>query len=850
MSTSKKISFLLTCLCLVGQANVSALIKSGDETNGPCKNVLVVFARGSGQNSNTRMRDLSNPKYDDIYSEASVNDTEKQTAEFFRDFSDHIGNNSSVEYVSLHNFNGRYNDYGYAAVQAQNAEFDLNHKPQHRKDVTNRYYESVRDGAEELAWFLEDQMTSCPLQQVVVGGYSQGAETVADGINILQAEFRARIAYLSLYGDPKFNPYESIVPPITGWWARGNATATHGILNARKNYIPDGIVSAGSWCQRGDNVCDAGLLNASTITNYLSDKYITHQEDQHSNIYQDKWIPKSMSEIVRAVHDRLPNTDVNTNVYVNKNDKLWNLDLAVVIDNENSMSSSLKTIKGNVGGLTGELLGDYWNSRVGVVTYNGTPTPEEPNHTYSSVVTPFTNDQTTVSHGLQSIATQAPYYGFTSDGSYYQLPEQSAQYDGIMTAINGLQWQQGAQKKIIVITNNPAASRDPSPHHWTSDQVSQAARNLDPALLNLANTSCNETWNCDQSVNDSFQSLANNSGGQINNVNLFFGTVDDLSTMLEQMEMQSVASFSGDQTGYVNYPLSFTADESYDPNSAITEYDWDCNSDGRWDDVTSDPHGSCTYSQPYDGLVTMRTWSSDDSQGAYAILPIHVTYGTPPHLDIPEVPNVTLSYQTSSVQIAWSNKYSPDTFIKISDADDNLLGYAPTSASNVDLGGIGSEVPEIHVSACADITNCSEPVKLSLDHFALEKLIDSTNDTQTFVINEAATPPSNNRATTSAATVTDAVVSSPNEQPTTTSIKSDAILGYAVTSSPNNISAINTTKLATISKPVHQIKTKTKWWLILPAALAAIVIVYIIRKLLAKRATSEAHPPQPQDHAE
>lgn len=739
----QKASKLLALLTFIGllvlSPIVSAAFQVDPEPEDPnCKDVLVVFARGSGQNGDGNTNDNIYTHADNatqtMYHAAGLDGTEKQTATFVDNFSQSIGTVASVQYMSLHDFPGKYNNYGYAAVGAENAFFDK-HKPNHRKDVSNRYYESVKDGAEELAWYLEDQMTSCPLQHVVLGGYSQGAEVVADGVNIMQPAFRNRIAYMAMYGDPKFNPAQSIVPPKSGWWKRGNTDVfTHGILNQRRNYIPDDVLFASSWCQAGDLICDAGQLNSNEVGNYLYGK--VSQSNAHSNAYQDKWIQKSMSEIVHAVRNVVPNANygVGTGVFINKNDKLWDLDLAVVIDKSSSMQDALQTIKGNVGGLTGELLSSYWNSRVGIVTYDGTPPGyQDPTHQYSSVVTPFTDNHTEVTSGLQSITADSPYYGLMPDGhSLYMLSEQSAQYSGIMTAIHDLQWEHGAQKKIIVITDNTAQAPDPSPDHWTADQVKQAAFNLDPAVLNLANVSCDDTWDCDYSVNNDFQQLADSSGGQVSSVNLSFGTIDDLSALLDQMAMQPVASFTGDQNGYVNYPLSFNADESYDPNSAITEYAWDCTSDGIWDDVTG-PNDTCTYDQPGDYLVTMRVWSSDDEQGSLATLPVHVVAGSPPATPAaPEKPDVSLNYGDGGMQLTWSNTYGSDAYIKIDDDQDNLLGYAPASAQGIALSGIGSDVPELHISACTNAGGCSDPSVVSLDHNKLDAMV-VPDDVDTFM---------------------------------------------------------------------------------------------------------------------
>ncbi|HEY5137770.1 MAG TPA: cutinase family protein, partial [Methylococcales bacterium] len=420
-SVLAKISLVATLFIFLATPLVKAaytVIDPVEDSN--CARVLVVFARGSGQNGDfdsqgnsiyqTNDSDIKN-----IYTKAGLVGTEKQTAKFFEEFHKRVP--TGVQYVSLHDFVGKYNGRGYAATDA---EIGFEAKPFYRKDVSSRYYESVKDGAEELAWYLEDQLTSCPLQRVVVGGYSQGAEVIADGINIVQPDFRSRITYMAMYGDPKFNPMQSLLPPKRGSWFRGNTFGyTHGILDKRVNYIPEGIGSAGSWCNIGDIVCDAGALDSSEISNYLLGKL--GRTEAHSEAYDQYWIAQSMPEIVKVVRDTVQNVNTNSSVYINKGDKLWNLDLAVVVDTSASMSESLRPIRNNVDTITSDLLASYWNSRVGIVTYDGTPTPD-PSHEYSKIMQPFTNNIIDLGINIGGVQAEQPYYGLLPNGGSYMLP--------------------------------------------------------------------------------------------------------------------------------------------------------------------------------------------------------------------------------------------------------------------------------------------------------------------------------------------------------------------------------------------------------------------------------------------
>lgn len=775
-----RVRFLLTLFVLLqlfAPVSVYAAMIGGNHS---CAQLLVLFARGSGQNGNT-------PYIDNVIGDAAIdtNTEEKETAKFFDSIHTKINPGLRVEYRSLHDFAGRYNNYGYKAVSATTS--NLLSAPQHRKDVASRYYESVKDGAEELAWYLEDELTSCPLQQVVLGGYSQGAEVVGDGLNILQPRFRPRIAYVALYGDPKFNPMQSLVPPKSGWWKRGNtATLTHGVLNARNPYIADGITDEGSWCASGDAICDAGVVADSNSTwTFISTLF---KNPVHSDAYTNIWIPKSAAEIVWALKARLPHIadNVGTDVFINKDDKSWKMDLAVVIDVSHSMSKSLQAIKGNVIGLTTSLVGSYWQSRVAVVAYD-TNFGDTPN-AYARVMTGFTNNASDIRSALQSLAVRGD-------------DDTRAMYSGLMTAMNGLDWRLGAQKKIIVITD--AAANNPSPDGWTQGQVQQRAFALDPVVLNLADVSCDEAWTCNPEVDTSFQPLATDSGGIITSVYPANGT-DDLTTLLADMELQPVAGITGDQSGYVGVPLQLSGDVSYDPDAALATYRWDCNNDGIWDSESSNPNAECSYSIPYRGLVVLQV-VSEDGGSATATTPINIISGQAPNGAVPSAPRAGLTYKNNGVLLAWDNIYSSSTTVRVTDVAGNLIGYAPGDAQGVLLGTLGSAMTGLFVAAGNEWgwSNDTE-LALSNDHLSAIVPDDSSSTFSVIPAAGATTPPTpaiTNSAT--AAVIAPAVLATSEDravtEPSTAPIAPAQVKGMTITQRANTPNSENNNRRSTIA---------------------------------------------------
>ncbi|MCK9641747.1 MAG: cutinase family protein, partial [Prolixibacteraceae bacterium] len=348
-------------LIFVAGLLLSSLKSYGEPST--CSDLLVVFARGSGQNNGKIISD-------GVYANSGLRDDEKQSKVFFDEI-DKRTNNLNTEYVSLHDFGGRYNQYGYAAVGVWDG---FTHKPNHRKDVANRYYESVTDGAEELAWYLEDKLTSCPFQQVILGGYSQGAHVVGDALPKIQPMLRARINYVALYGDPKFNPRTSAIPIRTGSWVRGNAARTQtGALLARKDYLPTGIAVATSWCDINDPVCANYSIGKNSISQNL---YSIFGDKTHQEAYQNKWIPQSANEIVNSLrkNNQILANNIQTTTWVNKNDKLYQADLAIVLDVSGSMINTINNIQKKLDSFTASLFNSYWDTRIALIGFSDNDT--------------------------------------------------------------------------------------------------------------------------------------------------------------------------------------------------------------------------------------------------------------------------------------------------------------------------------------------------------------------------------------------------------------------------------------------------------------------------------------------
>lgn len=646
-------ALIITTLFIYPFATVNAEVS--------CRDLAIVFARGSGQNpSGIALDDLTSKDF---------RDKEAQSYEFFNQISSRLAG-LTVEKVTIHNFEGRYNQYGYKAVSVAEG---MSKFATHRNDASNLYYESVKDGAEELAWYLEDKMTSCPLQQVVLGGYSQGAQVVGDALNLLPAQFRSRIAYTALFGDPKFNSRLPNSPtPKVGYWARGSANGLQtGSLGARVQYVPDGIANVGSWCDKEDPVCSARYALANPVNRFVADYFSNHV---HSTIYQEKWIPQAANEIVNTIKARLPSGATKTQVWLNKNDKSYQMDIALVLDGSGSMVNQLDNIKAKLSAFVNSLYGVNWDTRVAVVAYDDDPAIRAAY--LSKVLNDFTYDKTVTTKSIKDFQLDT-----------YPHDIQEAMYSGIMTAFNDLHWRDGAQKKTIVITDAPAKDPDPGPQHWTKEQVAKRALELDPVSISFVSLPAANQY---QSWLNRVTSYLTTETNGTTKMGTYSYSVSDITALLDSITYQPVAILTGDAEGVVNQPVHLNAGESYDPDGAITSYRWDCANDGVFDAEATAPTFECTYTKAYSGYVVMEAKSSDGGS-AKAILQIAVAgaQDSTPSLAAPQFNVERVNESTAKLNIV--NSYAENDSLLQLDDDNNTLGiYAPTgeiTLLNIDTNG-------------------------------------------------------------------------------------------------------------------------------------------------------------------
>ncbi len=553
-----------------------------------CQQVLVVFARGSGQ---TLDGDKRSKEADIFYDKIRAS----------------IASDISVSRVDLGNLDGdnKVEDKEYPAVPFL-SWFGIDLKDYFDPDedaALEGYNRSRKTGTDELVKFLNDR--NCPDETVVLGGYSQGADAIGAALPKLSDRTTGRIGYIALFGDPKFWP-GSVPSRLFGHkapWARGDFQWYHeeGFLGGRDPYVPEKLAAkTGSWCDKLDGICTGNPLRLPVPIVSTA-----HFEYAQSEVLQ------GANEAVTALQLARPElkgkiSPIPLPISLRPTEKV---DVAFVIDSTGSMEDDIEAAKASIGQVADKVFGIAKSPRVMLIDYKDVGDAYQ-----SRVDVPFTDNRSSFTAAVNELTV--------SGGG--DTPE--SVYSGLMTAY-AQDWRPGALKLTILIGDAPAKNPDPVTG-YTLDKVLTTAKNLDPVVINpilVGN---------DAAARSSFDSLAAGSKGQMFTSATASDLVKAIDSAITGFSMAPVAQAGGPYSAGINEEISFTGAGSYDPDGAITKYGWDFNNDGKIDETSSSPVVTHKYGKSYVGLVALTVTGSD---GRENVATAEVTVDSTHH--VPRVPS-------------------------------------------------------------------------------------------------------------------------------------------------------------------------------------------------------------------
>lgn len=211
------------------------------------------------------------------------------------------------------------------------------------------------------------------------------------------------------------------------------------------------------------------------------------------------------------------------------------------------------------------------------------------------IVSPLTNDAAAFQTAVNQLVA----------GGGGDTPE--AQLSGVMTALDGLDWQVGATKVAIVITD--ALGKDPEPiTGYTRAQAAQRALEIDPVAIYGVNVSTL------QSVTDWMAPMAQATAGQVAVLGQGQTLSDLLGDVINEIALSPVGVLGGPYFAASGNPVFFDADRSFDPDAELVSYKWDFDGNGTTDQTTTDPKVAYTYPGAYTGIAVVRVVSADGGE--------------------------------------------------------------------------------------------------------------------------------------------------------------------------------------------------------------------------------------------
>ncbi len=748
-----------------------------------CKDVNLVFARGSSQNSPASRDPIYNIIGWHVEGGKIIYDRgndftglEKESATYFTG----IGNRVLAEYptlsmqfVSLHDFAGKYNDYGYLAVpafgtadtaflsrNAVDARFGYNSIV--GESTYGDYRQSVQNGAQELAGYLADEMTRCPSQYTVLGGYSQGAQVVGDAMALMhtrgQDTLLSRLGHVDLFGDPKFNGFQldtnrlnifqqhSIYP-----WVRGTASLNEvGALGPRQPYVPDILTAqTSSWCDFNDVVC-GGFAGLSAT-----------DPKAHQHVYSDSggWIEKASNETYIAMKQRLsllaglPDKSANSPLaYWPGIEKPSKLDAMFVMDQTGDENLSLSPDS------------DYLSNNFGYLANHIAPDGTTSDY-YSSIhagVETFTEYQvgdSIISHPTNPVSLTEDVFGANSYfesgwaqahflGNYYGgVDLQDSPFSAINAALDQ-SWRSDARKVIVVFSNSWGKDIE-SGTNLTMKQITDKARAKKVEILPVFTS---RTFRADETkvqnvpaANAFYAAMAKQSGGHATEVtdrlsrtlvydvimgHVFAPTIDISTTNPIGKKTTTATTKPAKPVVKKGSKVVLSAGKSNSPKSVIKHYAWDVNGDGTTDYSSDTPYVEPTFDTT--GTTTVCVTATDamnvSSTGCQDVTVTdddsQVTDAAP--LVLP-APSFVTTRSGSDAVITWP---SVSGSIIIKDADGAVIAIADGQSGTFTLHG----VPTDAFTLSAQLVNgndASVPVILHIDALVVPTTIIETTGTGT-----------------------------------------------------------------------------------------------------------------------
>ncbi len=578
---------ILFTLLLIRHTNpANAQTATGLKAAEPCKDIEIVFARGSGG--------------------GEAADIENET---FRQNIDTLLKHKGVVY---HQYDLGTEKYGNSQYPHVNLTPSTVVGAYFSAGAGFRYGKSVDTGVAELHSYLKERMAKCQAAAFILAGYSQGAHVIGDTMPQLSQSMRDQITYIALFGDPKLSLPEGEQWETAKKYHKDTGTDTY--LTCRhegthcKGDLPDACygVNLSPWRHTVDNcaITSRGVLGPRTP--YVSDdikgkthvwcvnhdvicgsnRNVTGDNTGHTSHYtEDRAIPAAAKEAVASVAKYKPalSTQLATDVEIEKNTLLSNAKYDV------AMLGHHFCVTGNLPGETDIFRKIYADSA-------------KPNNAF-------------VGQGLFII----PEEGHSNE-TFWGTPESAV--DLVQNGWGWPDWRSDANK-IIYIFSRPYCKIKFDFPEWLVRHASPTINHNDThSRISLANSALNGTPSTTIVYITTPEDYPIASANTYQYKNFFVApyshqlqNIDDVPT-LNNIVLASIYSpqfISNEYTAITGQSITF----SLKPLPAtITDYAWDFDGDGITNQHTHFPTVTHAFSNESSDYVHVRATDVEGARGA------------------------------------------------------------------------------------------------------------------------------------------------------------------------------------------------------------------------------------------
>jgi hypothetical protein len=477
------------------------------------------------------------------------------------------------------------------------------------------YEKSVRVVEPWVREEVERQLALCPSMKLILSGYSQGAQGLADA---LQRDIPASdVVGAAFFGDPYFNPRS---PGDYGSFDSERI----GILGVRPQYGPSLAHKVFSYCHDKDPICQ-GFIRYSTFAHLTS--WDSNQHGNYATLGDPSETDTEMAADNVAALIRADQASKGNPIEEPSAGPISGpLDVAFAIDSTGSMGGIIESVKSNVAQLAEQLHEADPDFRVALVDYKDAP-PYSTDIYQAEVDQNFTTDLG---------AFDSAVAGLLASGGG-DTPE--SVYTGMMTALE-LPWRNGAHKELVVIGDAGGHPVDPETG-YTADDVVATSLALDPVAINAIPASAE--------AEETLGPVAERTGGA--DVPAEGDVAGAITQTIQAAQTSPVASLGmALYEGYADLPIVLNAGGSFSPLGRLLTYGWDFDDNGTIDETTTSAVVEHMFGGGYSGPVSVTV---TDDHGQSAVAQAQVTAGgkAPAPPQTPGVP--VLSTGDHSVTASW-----------------------------------------------------------------------------------------------------------------------------------------------------------------------------------------------------